>query len=234
MNVIELLSSILSWSAIIFAARWVYRSQNLKPNVWKMTVVVILGLFSFSINLPYMDQQVKLAILPLGVWILYAVLSKKNEGSSWLRYRRFAWLGFLANYLFLTISLINPIIHSAIYPKDDLSTYISDAGEAKLLITHPSGNEKKLDFTSLNKQIRNAKNEPIYSDLWYNEVFESGEEETMIDERFPYQLTGAKPKWGSGLQTVIYIEQDGKGFLISTPQQQLYFRSATSFLKEGE
>lgn len=43
-----------------------------------------------------MEAEVKLAVLPLGVWILYGIFSKKNEGKSWDTYRKFAWLGFFA------------------------------------------------------------------------------------------------------------------------------------------
>ena len=50
-------------------------------------------------------------------------------------------------------------------------------------------------------------------------------------ERFPYLLTGVKPKWGSGIPTLIYLEEDGKGILITTPKKQLYFRSQQALVE---
>jgi len=72
----------------------------------------------------------------------------------------------------------------------------------------------------------------IFSDLWYEETY-ADTDSTTKDERFPYQLIGTKPKWGSGLRTSIFIESDGKGFLVSTQDKQLYFRSEQSVLMEG-
>lgn len=75
---------------------------------------------------------------------------------------------------------------------------------------------------------------------WYNESFpeiieeELEEEEEVAQqtfERFPYILLGASPKWGSGYESTIYIESDGKGMLISTEKEQYYFRSSESILK---
>ena len=51
---------------------------------------------------------------------------------------------------------------------------------------------------------------------------------------FHIYLLEASSKWGSGLHTIIYIENDGKGILISTPQEQLYFRSEDSLIEGVE
>ena len=80
MNAPALILNIFAWIIILILIRRIYVKQEFRPKVWKMVVVVFVGLFSFSINLPFMDQQIKIAILPLGVWILYGIYSKKNEG----------------------------------------------------------------------------------------------------------------------------------------------------------
>lgn len=69
---------------------------------------------------------------------------------------------------------------------------------------------------------------------WYYEKEFKDEQSIKRNERFPYQLAGTSPKWGSDLRPIIYIEADGKGLLISAPQKQLYFRSKESLLKGEE
>lgn len=233
MNIVAVVLNILAWVAILILARRIYLKQEMKPKIWKLFIVLFFGLFSFSINLPYLGEQIKLAILPLGVWILYGIYSKKNGGRSWEKYRKYAWLGFFANYLFLAMSLAIPLIHGGIYPKNEISTYLSDFTKAEVFKTHPSAGDKILDSDSLFSQLKSMTKEPVYSDIWYQETFESGEERAQQDERFPYQLTGTGAKWGSGLSPMIFIEQDGKGVLITTAREQFYFRAEESFLKEG-
>ncbi|MCM3664899.1 hypothetical protein M3204_10815 [Mesobacillus subterraneus] len=234
MNATATALNIITWIVILLAIRMIYRKQEWRPKLWKMLIVVFVGLFSFSINLPFFDQQVKLAILPLGVWILYGLYSRKNEGESWEKYRKYAWLGFLANYLFLAMSILSILLHAGIYPKNDIGTYISEINGAHIIKTHPSAANLTLDRHLLMSQIDNMKYEPIYSDEWYRETFETSAEENRKDERFPYQLTGINSKWGSGVHSLILVERDGKGILITTGQEQFYFRSDQSFLKEGK
>ncbi|ESU33834.1 hypothetical protein G3A_04125 [Bacillus sp. 17376] len=234
MNAPEIVLNLVAWGSIFILARRIYSKQDLKPIIWKLIIVILVGLFSFSINLPYMDQQIKLAILPLGVWILYGIYSRKNEGISWDRYRKYAWLGFFANFIFLTVSLINPLIHSAIFPANDISTYLSDIINGKIIQTHPSADKKILDRDSLIIQLDSIKEEPVYSEKWYYEAFESGVEPAKAEERFPYQLAGTEAKWGSGIDPMIFVEQDGKGILISTGEKQVYFRAEKTLLKKGE
>lgn len=234
MNAPGIVLNLVAWGAIFILARRIYNKQDLKPIIWKMAIVLFFGLFSFSINLPYMDQQTKLAILPLGVWILYGIYSRKEEGISWDKYRKYAWLGFFANYIFLAVSLINPLIHSAIFPANEISTYLSDINKAKVIQTHPSAGSKILDRDSLLVQLDSFKEEPVYSEKWYYEAFESAGELSKAEERFPYQLAGTEAKWGSGIDPMIFVEQDGKGILISTGQKQVYFRAEKTLLKKGE
>jgi hypothetical protein len=225
--------NIITWIVILLALRMIYRNQEPKPKLWKMLIVVFIGLFSFTINLPFIDQQVKLAILPLGVWILYGIYSRKSEGKSWEKYRKYAWLGFFANYLFLVMSILISLVHVGIYPKNDIGTYISELEGAHIIKTHPSAANLTLDRQLLMSQIDSMKNETIYSDDWYRETFETSADGERKDERFPYQLTGISSKWGSGVHSLIHVERDGKGILITTGQEQFYFRSDQSFLKGG-
>jgi hypothetical protein len=233
MNAPGIVLNLVAWGAIFILARRIYSKQDIKPIIWKLAIVIFVGLFSFSINLPYMDQQIKLAILPLGVWILYGIYSRKEEGISWDKYRKYAWLGFFANFIFLAVALINPLIHSAIFPANEISTYLSDINKGKIIQTHPSAGNRILDRDSLLFQLDNIKEEPVYSEKWYYEAFESGVELSKAEERFPYQLAGTEAKWGSGIDPMIFVEQDGKGILISTGQKQVYFRAEKTLLKKG-
>lgn len=234
MNAFGFVLNSLAWGAIFILAMQIYRKQDVKPIIWKIIIVIFVGLFSFSINLPYMDQQIKLAILPLGVWILYGIYSRKEEGISWDKYRKYAWLGFFANFIFLAASLISPLIHSAIFPANEISTYLSDINKGKIIHTHPSADSRVLDKDSLLVQLDDFKEESVYSEKWYYEAFEAAGELSKAEERFPYQLIGIEAKWGSGIDPMIFIEQDGKGILISTGQKQVYFRAENSLLKKGE
>ena len=230
-NAIAILTGILAWSVIGFFAYRIYKKQMVKPKVWKILIVLFVGLFSFSINWAMFDTIFKLPILPLGVWILYFVLKGKEE--RWQTYRSFAWLGFLANFIFLLLTLVSIPVHHALYPKNEPSTFISNVENASIITIHPSAKERSLNKESLMKQLQALRQETIYSDQWYTETYMNAES-TIRNERFPYQLIDTKAKWGSGLNTIIYIEDDGKGILISTPKNQLYFRSEDSVIKVVE
>jgi hypothetical protein len=73
----------------------------------------------------------------------------------------------------------------------------------------------------------------FYALIWYEETYMNAES-TKTKERFPYQLIGTSPEWGSGFLTIIYLEEDGKGILLSTSNKQLYFRSEDSIIEGGE
>lgn len=176
------------------------------------------------------DTLIKFPILPLGVWILYFVLRGKNE--SWQTYRAFAWLGFWMNFLFLVSTLIAIPIHQIIYSKEEPSTYLSNIKNASITTIHPSAKESSFNKESLLTQLHTLQQGTIYSDQWYEDLYMNPETEQR-DERFPYQLIGTSSKWGSGIETMIFIEEDGKGILIATPRKQLYFRSEESVLEEG-
>ena len=229
-NVVAIVTGILAWGSIIFLAYRVYKKQSVRPKVWKILLVMFVGLFSFSFNWNMFDTMVKFPILPLGVWILYFILKGREE--RWQTYRSFAWLGFWANFIFLASTLIAIPVHHVVYPKNEPSTYISNVGNASILNIHPSAKDWSLNKESLLKQLDTMSQEEVFSDQWYEDTYMT--ESNKRNERFPYQLIGTSSKWGSGLETIIYIEDDGKGILLSTPQEQLYFRSEDSFIEGVE
>lgn len=232
-NLPSVVMMVVSWAIIIYFFYWSFQKQVEKPIVWKAFIVMIVGVFSFSINWTIFNKAVTIPILPLGVWLLYAILSRPKE--KWLKYRPFAWLGFLSSFLFLFTSILAIFIHGSFYPKDEAGTYISKVSESEIINIHPSGQEVSLDKNELDKQIANMKKENFFSDQWYEETYMNQNENK--NERFPYQLIKTKPKTGSGLNTLIYVEKDGMGLLISSENEQIYFRSAEPFLtglEEGD
>ncbi|WP_066070945.1 hypothetical protein [Neobacillus soli] len=229
-NVINIVTGILAWGIIGILAYRFYNKQSVKLKGWKVIVAILVGIFSFSINWNLLETMVKIPLLPLGVWILYLVKGRKER---WKYYRSFAWLGFFANFIFLVSTLIAIPVHHALYPEDELSTFISNAEKASIIHLHPSAMDRPLNKGNLLKLLKTMKPEKIYSDQWYQEM-NTNFEPSKSNERFPYQLTGTSSKWGSGLDTIIYIEEDGKGVLISTPKKQHYFHSQDSILEGGK
>jgi len=216
---------------LFFFAYRIYQKQIVKPKVWEIPLIILVGLFSFSMNWKMFDVIFQLPILPLGVWILYLVF--KGKGERWQTCRSFALLGFGANFIFLASTLLTLPVHHVIYPKDELSVYISNVENASIINIHPSAKDRSLNKDSFLKQLDTMRQEAIYSDQWYKETY-MDPSSNKRNERFPYQLIGTSSKWGSGLHTLIYIEDDGKGILLSTPKKELYFRSKDSLLEGGE
>jgi hypothetical protein len=229
-DVFGILFSIVAWALIIF---WTYRTlrkKQVKLKIWKVAVFTIVGIFSFSVNFSIFGTLVKFSVLPLGVWILYGwyFKSKKN---TWIDYREFAWIGFFSNFFFLLATISSTLVHGVMYPNNEPTTYISRVDKASIIHIHPSGNYQTINRIKLQKQIEKMEQATIYSEKWYEETWQG---ETPKYERFPYQLLGVLPKWGCGIQAIIYIEKDGKGILIDTPQKQVYFRSEEAFLEGVE
>lgn len=216
-NIVAALTGLFAWGVILFLSYRVYKNQVLKPKLWKMIIVLLVGLFSFSFNFNMFETMIRIPILPLGVWILY-LFNGKKEG--WKLYRPYAWIGFLVNFIFLAASFIAIPINHAIYPENDPTTYISNIENASLIKTHPSAKNYSFNKAKFLKQVNTLKEEQVLSQQWYQDT-----DSKMKIERFPYQLVGASPKFGSGLITIIYIENDGKGLLISTAKKQYYFHS---------
>lgn len=226
----DVFSGLIGWGIVAILAYRLYRKSLPKPKIWKVMIVILIGIFSFSFSWYMFDTLIKIPILPLGVWILY--LFMKNKKERWQTYRPFAWLGFFSNFIFLLSVLITIPVYYAIYPKYEPSTYLSNIENASIVKIHPSAKNLTLNNKNLKEQISVLIESHFYSDEWYEKTY-MDVEPNKREERFPYQLIGVKSKWGSGLKTMIFIEGDGKGILISTPKYQLYFRSDISLL-EGE
>lgn len=228
-NLVEWMFNIFSWGIIGMLAYRMNKRNPVKSKVWKILVCIFIGIFSFSINWNMGETPIKISILPLGVWMLYWFL----KGKRWERYRSFAWLGFWANFIFLAATLLSIPVHQVFYPEKELSTYISHVPNASVIPTHPSAKEQFIDKQSLEKQINDMKPAANHGIEWYNEIEMTNRQSDKKDEKFPYQLIGFAPKWGSDHHAVIYIEADGKGLLVTTPKKQLYFRSKESLLMGG-
>ncbi|MBP1943754.1 hypothetical protein [Cytobacillus luteolus] len=230
-DIIGFLIGLLAWGTIGYIAYRIYTKQSEKPRLWKIVVVIIVGLFSFSINWTMFDTVLEISILPLGVWILYVGL--KGKEGRWQTYRRFAWLGFWANFIFLATALFSMPIYNAIYPDTKASTYISSVKNASIVTIHPSAIEMVLNKETVVNQLDEFERSRILNEVWYEETYINADSNKR-NERFPYLLIDAKPKWGSGTHSTIYIEEDGKGILISTKDKQYYFRANSSVLKGGD
>ncbi|KZZ84353.1 hypothetical protein [Bacillus sp. SJS] len=224
-NAAATVAALLAWGVMIFFAYRIYKKQRVKPKVWKIAGVLLVGFLSISFDVSILGTVVKLSIFPLGVGILYYLLNKNKE--KWQTYRSFAWLGFLANFIFLLFALLSIPVHQALYPVNEPSTYLANVEDASLIAIHPTAKESGLHIESLKKQLPLLKQRPNRINEWYYEHREA--KERM--ERFPYLLTGTLPKWGSGMNPLIFVGGDGKGILVSTPNKQIYFRSEESLLE---
>ncbi|MEH7350865.1 hypothetical protein [Gottfriedia acidiceleris] len=94
---------------------WIYRTNDLKPEIWKAIIAILIGLFVFSINLNFDEYRIEIPILPLGFWIFMWVCKRNDNQERWEKYRRFAWAGFLIRFFFLLTSLLQMLIDSIIY-----------------------------------------------------------------------------------------------------------------------
>ena len=230
--IIPVITLILAWCICGYLFYRNYKKHGGGIKIWKAVLVLFVGLFSFSINLNIWNTALKLSILPLGVWILYFVLKRRNR---WKSYRSFAWLGFGFNFIFIVASLVAIPFQQWIFPDKNPTTFMANLENAELITIHPSAKKNiELDRKKLAGKFTHMKQREIYSDKWFSSIYEiSASEINKKEEHFPYQLVGIKPKWGSGLPSpVLYIEKDGKGILITTSQHQLYYRLNDSVLKE--
>ena len=237
-NIIELLCILLAWVIIAVLVVRIYLRQDEKerPKLWKILIAVLLGLFSFTFTFIFFNEPFSIAILPLGVWILYGILKRKGR---WRAYQKYAWTGFGGNFIFLSMALLAIGLTAVFYPTDEVRTYLTDVSNVDLLVTHPSGGEMKINEEKLDDSLSTFKYERSNVIQWFEEIREQiwlneeSEEQNEIQEKFPYLLTGVKTKTGENIQ--VYVEQNGKGLLVTTKKNQHYFRSKTAtFLEERE
>ncbi|WP_217589483.1 hypothetical protein [Lentibacillus saliphilus] len=228
-DVVTISASILAWVSIFVVFYFTYKTHQEKLAFWKVFIIFMIGIFSFSYNFNFKSTVISIPVLPLGVWFL--MLWYRTRRSLWQNYHRFAWVGFFSAFIFAFTTLLTIPVQHVIYPADEISTYIADTDHVSILQTHPSAEERVLDHTKLTIYMRQMEQHPIHSVKWYDDaVMESQRGRTT--ERFPYQLTGVQPKWGSGKHAIIFVEADGKGLLITTPKHQYYFRSDEPLFKE--
>jgi len=235
-NTIDMIAMVASWAVFLFWIMTMYKKDEPenRPKKRKIVVIVLAGLFSFSVDLSAFGEIISFAVLPIGVWIVYAVLNLRGR---WEVYRKYAWSGFAANYLFLIITLFAAFISSLLYPDGEIETYVDNVSEAELIMIHPSAIESELNVEQFEEAISGF--EPEYTDVdgWYVEVMEQEQnlepnERNQIEEKFPYLITGIKSKEGYSVH--VYVEADGKGMLVNTSEDQYYYRSESAFfLKEG-
>ncbi|QPC47617.1 hypothetical protein [Mangrovibacillus cuniculi] len=226
-NIIEIFFLLLSWGIVAYLAYRIQKKQTEKIKVWKIFVIIYIGLFCFSFNYTVDTELIRIPLLPLGVWILYFIWRK--DQTKWEKYRRFAWLGFWSNLIFLTLGTVAMFVYPVMYANDNPSTFISKLDDPTILSIYMNVEEVELDEQNFLATLAKMKPAHIYSDKWYREAFE-GYENPDKQERFPYLLEGAKGKWGSGVNSAIYIEKDGKGIYVATSKGHYYFRSEVSLL----
>lgn len=222
-NIVFIISELLGLGVVAYFVYRKLQNQPEKPKWWKAAVVTLVGIFSVDFKFFVADTPFAVPFIPLGVFLLFIVLSRTEK--IWKTYRPFAWLGFKANFIFLAATLLAIPVHGLIYPKEAPSTYLAQVEHAYLLPIHPSAPQQTLHVEKLRQEIGLLEKSPHVED-W----FEAYDKE---EERFPYQLVGSRPKWGSGMVPAIYVERDGQGLLVVTPLQSYYFRAKESFLEGG-
>ncbi|MFF2886198.1 hypothetical protein [Paenibacillus sp. NPDC057967] len=220
-NVILIMATILGWGVVFYLILRQYKKMKEKPVLWKMLFASLVGIFSTSGNFIILATPVKIAFLPLGVWLLYFFL----RNGSWNTYRKFAWIGFLSNYTFLGTTLLAIMLHQAVYDQSNPSTYLANTEKAQIVSIHPSASDVNWDYIVFENRMHTLELKQSQNTLnWY---YDSNvvSEVNYGNERFPYALIGAKSSWGSGYDTSVYLEFDGRGVLIQTPERHYYFRS---------
>ncbi|MFB1082631.1 hypothetical protein [Jeotgalibacillus sp. JSM ZJ347] len=232
----EFFTALAAWTILAFWLISLYQKHDPeeRPATRKMLLIVLIGLFSFSIDFPAFGEMISLAILPIGVGVAYLVLKRRGR---WEVYNRYAWSGFFANYLFLSASLLTIFISSQFYPEGEIETYLDDVFGAELFVIHPSAEGGKLNVEQFAEDITGFEAE--YDDVigWYDDAMEQKyasepDEQEQVEEKFPYLITGIEAKEGYGVQ--VYLEADGKGMLVTTADNQYYYRSeSASFFEEG-
>lgn len=220
---------------VIFFAYRIYKKQKDNVKLWKIILIIFIGTcpFNFRFDFKFLGfiEVIKIAILPLGVWLLYFIW--RNNPVKWQKYRKYAWLGFLSNYFTLAATILTVFLQVLIYPMDKPNTYFKHINEAELMLIHPSAKQPvQIDVTQLKEQLAHMKEAKIDSQQWYLEIHDTNLTKNEAVEKFPYFLVGVQGKWGSGYDSLIYVENDGKGILITIDNNQYYYRFEQSIVTE--
>lgn len=184
-------------------------------------LVILLGLFSFSFDFPLFGQVQQLAILPLGVGLFYLLTLHKAKTRE--NYKVFAWLGFAVNYVLFIAGIITLLVTNWLFPKDELSTYIKSLDEVTIFNSHISQTEPiKLADNALELLLEHSTKATFESGQWYTE--QQMFTEPYETEKFPYFLHNVSTPAGMNVEVHFYIEKDGKGLLVQTPERHYYYR----------
>ncbi|GLX69629.1 hypothetical protein [Paenibacillus glycanilyticus] len=226
-NVVDAAAGLLGWLVVLGLVIFQRQKQETRRPIWKILLVTLAGFFSLSFKIPLFGQIVNIALLPLGLWIAYLLLRKR----SWTDYRKFAWIGFAANYVLLVTTLLAGPIYGSLFDRNDPSTYLAHLEKAKLVAIHPSAGEATFEKKLFSSTLAEVKASDMAGTLdWYREsLLEDGTQ--YQQERFPYALVGAEARWGSGLHASAYLEADGKGLLLATKDRYYYYRSEEPMLR---
>lgn len=226
-SIVVSLLNYLIFGLIIYS---LYKSKKEKIILWKVIVIAFIGGIIFSFNLNIFHSFIQIPILPIGVWLLYWFCRNRFGKVGWEKYRSFAWAGFYIKFIFIFTSFLIYPIDLLIYPKDELKTFISAIKKPQIIRTIPKVSEVELENSKLFQSVDTFKVIELFKDQkWYAGTFQSETKMKPI-ERFPYILVGTKPKFGSNVKAIIYIEKDGKGIFITTKDKHYYFRSDTNII----
>lgn len=229
-NVVDAAAGLLGWLVVLGLVIRQRHKQETERPIWKILLVTLACYLSVSFKIHLFGQIVNVAILPLGLWVAYLFLRNRT----WPDYRKFAWIGFTANYLFLVLALLAGFIYGFLYDRNDPSTYLAHLEKAKLVAIHPSARQAAFEKELFTSSLAEIKASDMSGTLdWYRESqLEDGSQ--YQQERFPYALLGAESRWGSGLHASIYLESDGKGLLLATKDRYYYYRSEKLMLRLEE
>ncbi|MEH6936862.1 hypothetical protein V7056_03255 [Bacillus sp. JJ664] len=226
-SIVVSLLNYLVFGLIIYS---LYKRKKEKTTLWKAIIVAFIGGIHFSINLNIFYSFIQIPILPIGVWLLKLVCKNRFGKVGWGKYRSFAWAGFYIKFIFIFTSFLIYPIDLLLYPKDELKTFITEVEHPRIIRTIPKVSEVELENSKLVHSVDTFKMNELFKDeKWFAGTFQSESKMKPI-ERFPYILLGTKPKFGSNLKTIIYIEKDGKGIFITTKNKHYYFRSDTNII----
>ena len=216
---------------LLFIAIRIYLRQETKGKWWAIVPLFFVGLFSISFELSLFGQMYKLAILPLGAGLFFLFTMSRHEVRK--TYKPYIWLGFLANYGFFIGGIVTIFLTNALFPPGQLLTYIKSFEEATIMITHPSVQDEvhltKNAYELLEKSVPTE----VQAHEWYNE--QAYNQRAYKVEKFPYMLQNVTAPAGMNMDVFYYIEQDGQGLLMQTPNRHYYFRTSDTFIeKDGE
>ncbi|WP_404458076.1 hypothetical protein [Oceanobacillus kapialis] len=220
-NLIDLIMATLGYGCILVFVYYLYKKKEKgKPKPWVILLVIIIGLITFNLEV----GSLPFPVFPIGLCLLYiGFLIRKGN---WHWYHKYGLAGFVGSYLLFSITLLGQPIQSLFYPQEP-ATYFARVEHAEIVKTYRHAPDQTIHKQKLDEAISSLTKKSLKDATWIEDLYENTE------ERFPYHVTGIKPKWGSGLDTMLFVETDGKGWLVTTPDSHYYYRSPTSIFGEG-